>query len=233
MASISLLLALFVFFLIATSLTESRKELRNKQETALQMLERSIHFSNRINPSRVVQISWQPRVFLYKGFLSDKECDYLVSLAYAVKEKSSGNGGLSEGVETSLDMEDDILARIEERLSVWAFLPKEYSKPLQVMHYGPEQNGRNLDYFTNKTQLELSGPLMATIILYLSNDVTQGGQILFPESVVRPFKFFFCLLFTFHLILDVSTLFNLVKYIFSLGVAAGQVVVIAAIFSNQ
>ncbi|KAG4939659.1 hypothetical protein AAZX31_16G165800 [Glycine max] len=183
MASISLLLALFVFFLIATSLTESRKELRNKQETALQMLERSIHFSNRINPSRVVQISWQPRVFLYKGFLSDKECDYLVSLAYAVKEKSSGNGGLSEGVETSLDMEDDILARIEERLSVWAFLPKEYSKPLQVMHYGPEQNGRNLDYFTNKTQLELSGPLMATIILYLSNDVTQGGQILFPESV--------------------------------------------------
>lgn len=101
------------------------------------------------------------------------------------------------------------------------------------MHYGPEQNGRNLDYFTNKTQLELSGPLMATIILYLSNDVTQGGQILFPESVVRPFKFFFCLLFTFHLILDVSTLFNLVKYIFSLGVAAGQVVVIAATFSNQ
>ncbi|KAL2605134.1 hypothetical protein AAZX31_09G124700 [Glycine max] len=187
MTSISLLHALFVFFfLIATSLTESsRKELRSKQETALQMLEHSIHYSNRINPSRVVQISWQPRVFLYKGFLSDKECDYLVSLAYAVKEKSSGNGGFSEGVETFLDIEDDILARIEERLSLWAFLPKEYSKPLQVMHYGPEPNGRNLDYFTNKTQLELSGPLMATIVLYLSNAATQGGQILFPESVPR------------------------------------------------
>ena len=58
------------------------------------------------------------------------------------------------------------------------------------MHYGPEPNGRNIDYFTNKTQLELSGPLMATIVLYLSNAATQG-------------------------------------------VAAGQVVVIAAIFSNQ
>lgn len=85
------------------------------------------------------------------------------------------------------------------------------------MHYGPEPNGRNLDYFTNKTQLELSGPLMATIVLYLSNAATQGGQILFPESVVRPFEFFFCmLLFTFQLILDLSSLFiNLVKYIFS------------------
>ncbi|KAK7380326.1 hypothetical protein VNO78_32834 [Psophocarpus tetragonolobus] len=184
MASISLLLNLSVFFVIGISLSQSRKELRNKQESALQMLEHSIHYSNRINPSRVVQISWQPRVFLYRGFLSDKECDYLISLAYTVKEKSSGNDGLLEGAETSLDMEDDIVARIEERLSVWTLLPKENSKPLQVIHYGSEQNSQKLDYFTNKTKLELSGPLMATVVLYLSND-TQGGQIRFPESVPR------------------------------------------------
>lgn len=184
MAPMSLLLALFMFSVIATSFTESRKELRNKQDTALQMLEHSIHYSNRIIPSRVVQISWQPRVFVYRGFLSEKECDYLISMAYAVKEKSSGNDAILDGVETSLDMEDDILARIEERLSVWTFLPKENSKPLQVMRYGPEQNGQNLDYFANKTNLELSGPLMATVVLYLS-DATQGGQILFPESVPR------------------------------------------------
>ncbi|XP_014507047.1 probable prolyl 4-hydroxylase 12 [Vigna radiata var. radiata] len=176
MASVSLLLALLVFFVIGTSLSNSRKELRDKEKAALQMLEGSVHYSNSINPSRVVQISWQPRVFLYKGFLSDKECDYLISVAY--EEKSSGNGG------TSLVMEDDILARIEERLSVWTFLPKENSKPLQVMQYGSEQNDRTLDYFTNKTNLELSGPLMATVVLYLS-DSTKGGQILFPESVPR------------------------------------------------
>ncbi|CAJ1952798.1 unnamed protein product [Sphenostylis stenocarpa] len=176
MASVSLLLAMLLFFVIGTSLSDSRKELRNKEKTALQMSEHSVHYPNSINPSRVVQISWQPRVFLYKGFLSDKECEYLISLAYAEKEKSSGNGG------TSLDKEDEILARIEERLSVWTFLPKENSKPLQVMQYGPEQDGQTLDYFTNKTYLELSGPLMATVVLYLS-DSSQGGQILFPESV--------------------------------------------------
>lgn len=148
------------------------------------MLEHSIYYSNRIDPSRVVQISWQPRVFLYRGFLSEKECDYLISLAYAVKEESLGNDGILEGVETSLNIEDDILARIEERLSIWTFLPKENSKPLQVMNYGPEKNSQNLGYFTNKTKLELSGPLMATVVLYLSN-ATQGGQILFPESKPR------------------------------------------------
>jgi len=57
------------------------------------------------------------------------------------------------------------------------------------MQYESEQNDQTLDYFTNKTNLELSGPLMATVILYLS-DSTKGGQILFPESVVRPFEFF-------------------------------------------
>lgn len=147
----------------------------------LKQLRNSVYYSNRIDPSRVVQISWQPRVFLYKGFLSDKECDYLISLA---QEKSSGNGGYSKKEETSLDMDDDIVKRIEERLSVWTFLSKENSKPLQVMHYGLEKDRRNLDYFTNKTKLESTGPLMATVILHLSN-ATQGGQILFPESVTK------------------------------------------------
>lgn len=65
------------------------------------------------------------------------------------------------------------------------------------MNYGPEKNSQNLGYFTNKTKLELSGPLMATVVLYLSN-ATQGGQILFPESKVRvPFDFFFCVPITF------------------------------------
>ena len=61
----------------------SRKELRNKQETALQMLEHSIHYSNRINPSRVVQISWQPRsgpmrkFFFHFQFL---QCDLIFTV---------------------------------------------------------------------------------------------------------------------------------------------------------
>ncbi|KAI4351716.1 hypothetical protein L6164_006044 [Bauhinia variegata] len=190
----SLLITVFLLAAFGSSLessfAESRKELRNKEsgdKIAVQ-LHHSI-YGNRIDPSLVVQLSWRPRVFLYKGFLSDQECDYLIYLAHTVKDKSSGNGQHSEGVSAKqmlasgllLNVEDDIVKRIEERISVWTFLPKENSKPLQVMQYGPEEAGQSLHYFANNSKLELSAPLMATVVLYLSN-VTQGGEILFPES---------------------------------------------------
>ncbi|KAK4283070.1 hypothetical protein QN277_000065 [Acacia crassicarpa] len=87
-------------------------------------------------------------------------------------------------------MEDDIVARIEERISLWTFLPKENSKPMQVMHYGLEKAGQNYNFF-NKSDLELSGSLMATVVLFLS-DVTQGGQILFPESEPKNASWYDC-----------------------------------------
>ncbi|KAF7813155.1 putative prolyl 4-hydroxylase 12 isoform X1 [Senna tora] len=184
-----MLLLILQCFLSVAVYFSSRKELRNKelsQKNVLQ-LDHSIH-PNRIDPSRVLQLSWRPRVFLYQGFLSDKECDYLISLAQTVKEKSSGKDHHAEGdeangkltSETLLNIDDDIVAKIEERISVWTFLPKENSKPIQVMHYANEKAEQNAQLF-NKSKLESSGPLMATVVLYLSN-VTQGGQIIFPES---------------------------------------------------
>lgn len=62
--------------------------------------------------------------------------------------------------------------------------PSENGRPLQVMHFGLEEVEQNYDYFGNKSTLELTKPLMAIVVLYLSN-VTRGGEILFPESEVR------------------------------------------------
>ncbi|KAK2983527.1 hypothetical protein RJ640_023061, partial [Escallonia rubra] len=78
----------------------------------------------------------------------------------------------------SLDTNDETVARIEERISAWIFVPKEYGKPLQVQHVGPEEAKQQYHYFGNKSRF--SEPVMATVILYLSN-VSQGGQILFPQ----------------------------------------------------
>lgn len=58
----------------------------------------------------------------------------------------------------------------------------ENGKPLRVMHYGVEETKQKLDYFGNKTLIS-NEPLMATLVLYLSN-VGQGGEILFPKSEV-------------------------------------------------
>jgi prolyl 4-hydroxylase len=62
--------------------------------------------------------------------------------------------------------------------------PSENNRPSQVMHFGIEEAEQNYDYFGNKSTIELTKPLMAIVVLYLSN-VTRGGEILFPESEVR------------------------------------------------
>lgn len=186
-----LLLLAFACCLSSLYAETSRKELRSKevnQESIIQ-LGRPIKY-NRINPSQVIQLSWRPRVFLYRGFLSEEECDHLITLAEGKKENSMRNGGdsgeantseLTTNSETSLIMIDDVVARIEERISSWTFLPKENGKPSQVLHFGLEDAKEKYDYFGNKSNAALNEPLMATVILYLSN-VSQGGQILFPES---------------------------------------------------
>ena len=61
-------------------------------------------------------------------------------------------------------------------------------KGLKVLRYGNEDSKKSLMYFGNGSSVEEredeAHPLIATVILYLSN-VNRGGQILFPSSEVR------------------------------------------------
>ncbi|KAM7266180.1 hypothetical protein ACFE04_004077 [Oxalis oulophora] len=168
----------------------SRKELRDNKDEFRQG--NAIH-SNRINPSRVVNLSWQPRVFLYRDFLSDEECVHLINLANGEKDiKMGANGasGKSDGnsqrgtSDTQLNSDDTVVARIEERLSTWTLLPKENSKSIWITHYGVEEAGKKFDFIGNKSTSGLNEPLMAVVILYLSN-VSHGGGIIFPELSVK------------------------------------------------
>ncbi|XP_038709081.1 probable prolyl 4-hydroxylase 12 isoform X2 [Tripterygium wilfordii] len=167
-------------------------------------------------------LSSTERVFLYEGFLSDEECHHLISLARGLKEATSGDGDGSRSIgmngsfsssETPLDEEDEMVTRIRERISAWTFIPKGNGKPLQVMHYGLEKAEQNFDYYGNKSMLKLSEPLLATVVLYLSN-VSRGGEILFRYSepknkiwsgctktnnILRPIKGNAILFFTRHL----------------------------------
>ncbi|KAL5567974.1 hypothetical protein UlMin_024549 [Ulmus minor] len=187
MASLLPIILLLVFSCSYLSCSSEiiRKELRTKeinQDIVLQ-LSHSVH-PNRIDPSRVVQFSWQPRVFLYKGFLSEEECDRLISLAQKTNENFTRDGDGSRDTIMRgwlASLEDDIVSRIEERISAWTFLPKENGKALQVFHYVNEKTSKNLDYFGSSSSMEPRKPLIATVVLYLSN-VTAGGQILFSKS---------------------------------------------------
>ncbi|GMH08346.1 hypothetical protein Nepgr_010186 [Nepenthes gracilis] len=149
-----------------------------------------------IDPSKVKQISWKPRAFVYEGFLTDEECDHLVSLAKselkrsAVADNLSGQSKLSE-VRTSSGMfisksKDAIVDRIEDKIATWTFLPKENGEDIQVLRYEHGQKyDPHYDYFVDKVNIARGGHRTATVLMYLS-DVAKGGETTFPSAEESP-----------------------------------------------
>ncbi|KAH0941889.1 hypothetical protein HID58_001526 [Brassica napus] len=163
----------------------SRKELRDKDESYTQS--NYVVGSKSVDPRRVLQLSWLPRVFLYRGFLSEEECDHLISLRKETSEVKSGDAdGKTQLVssEQALDVPDPIVAGIEEKISAWTFLPRENSSPIKLRSYTSEKTGKKLDYFGEDSSSVWHESLLATIILYVIN-TTQGGELLFPNSEVK------------------------------------------------
>ncbi|CAK9162855.1 unnamed protein product [Ilex paraguariensis] len=147
------------------------------------------------DPTRVTQLSWRPRAFIYRGFLTDEECDHLITLAKDKLEKSmvadneSGNSVESE-VRTSSGMflkkaQDDVVAGIEVRIAAWTFLPEENGESIQILHYDHGQKYEpHFDYFNDKINQERGGNRVATVLMYLSN-IEKGGETIFPSSEAK------------------------------------------------
>lgn len=80
---------------------------------------------------------------------------------------------------------DEIVARIEDRIAAWTFLPKENGEPMQILHYGvKEQFNPHYDFYQDKSKSVFSGHRIATVVMYLSN-VTRGGETYFPRSEIK------------------------------------------------
>ncbi|CAI5967289.1 unnamed protein product [Closterium sp. NIES-64] len=149
-----------------------------------------------IDPSRITRLSWQPRAFLYSGFLSHDECDHLITLARdkvsrsSVADNESGKSVLSE-IRTSSGTflnkyQDDIVKRIEERIAAWTFLPKEHGEAIQILKYEIGQKYEaHFDYFFDSVNTQMGGHRVATVLMYLTT-VEAGGETVFPNAQPRP-----------------------------------------------
>ncbi|KAL4857404.1 putative prolyl 4-hydroxylase 4 [Chlorella vulgaris] len=134
----------------------------------------------------------EARIFMFHNFLTDAECDHIVSLARPHLERSgvvdSTTGGsqisdirTSQG--TFLDRgQDETISTIEERIARWTLLPAGNGEGLQVLHYEPgEKYDAHWDYFFDKVNGESNGGnRYATVLMYL-NTVEEGGETVFPN----------------------------------------------------
>ncbi|GFR49100.1 hypothetical protein Agub_g10896 [Astrephomene gubernaculifera] len=146
--------------------------------------------------SRMVVLSWHPRIFLYKGILTHDECDFLIEEATSRLERSgvsdsvTGAGGLSD-IRTSSGMfyvrgENPVVKRIEERLAMWTMLPVENGEGIQVLRYQKTQKyDAHHDYFSFEGADENGGNRMATVLMYLSAP-EEGGETVFPKVPAPP-----------------------------------------------
>ncbi|XP_020675003.1 prolyl 4-hydroxylase 1 [Dendrobium catenatum] len=139
-------------------------------------------------------MSWSPRIILFHNFLSTEECDYLKALSRprlqtsTVVDAKTGKGVKSE-VRTSSGMflsseerKFPIIQAIERRIAVFSQIPAENGELIQVLRYEVSQQYRpHHDYFSDTFNLKRGGQRVATMLMYL-NDEVEGGETHFPMA---------------------------------------------------
>ncbi|KAJ0092117.1 hypothetical protein Patl1_26233 [Pistacia atlantica] len=153
-------------------------------------------------------LSWSPRIILLHNFLSTEECDYLRAIARprlhtsTVVDAKTGKG-IKSNVRTSSGMflspeekkypmiqvcsclnpeavKNLKKQAIEKRISVFSQVPIENGELIQVLRYEKDQYYKpHHDYFADTYNLKRGGQRIATMLMYLSDNV-EGGETYFP-----------------------------------------------------
>ncbi|KAI3459718.1 hypothetical protein Pfo_016381 [Paulownia fortunei] len=139
-------------------------------------------------------VSWSPRIIVFHNFLSAEECDYLRAIAKprlqvsTVVDTRTGKG-IKSKVRTSSGMflsaeerKYPMIQAIEKRISVYSHVPVENGERIQVLRYEKNQLYRpHHDYFSDTFNLKFGGQRVATMLMYLSDNV-EGGETYFSKA---------------------------------------------------
>ncbi|KAK4751275.1 hypothetical protein SAY87_004757 [Trapa incisa] len=160
-----------------------------------------IHFENdresetlRLGYVKPEIVSWSPRIIVLHNFLSMEECDYLRAIALPRLQESTvvdvrTGKGVKSDVRTSSGMflnheerKYPMITAIEKRISVFAQIPIENGELIQVLRYEKNQFYKpHHDYFADTFNLKRGGQRIATMLMYLSDNV-EGGETYFPMA---------------------------------------------------
>lgn len=145
---------------------------------------------------QVLQTMRHPRVVVFGNLLSPEECEGLIAaarvrLARSLTVETRTGGEVLNVDRTSEGMffergENDIVARLEQRIAALLRWPVEFGEGLQILRYAPGAQYRpHYDYFDpgepgTPTILKRGGQRVATLVMYLQ-EPDQGGATAFPD----------------------------------------------------
>jgi len=128
----------------------------------------------------------EPLIAVLGNVLSDEECDELIKVSKdRIQRSKIGNVREVNELRTSSSTflqqgENEVVMRIEKRISQIMTIPVEHGEGLQILNYDIGQEYKaHLDYFSSENRV-VNNPRISTLIMYL-NDVEQGGETYFPK----------------------------------------------------
>ncbi len=144
----------------------------------------------------VLQTMAHPRVVVFGDLVSDDECEALIAAARRRLARSltveTKTGGEALNIDRTSDGmffergENEVVARVEQRIAALLRWPLEFGEGLQVLRYAPGAQYRpHYDYFDpgepgTPSILRRGGQRVATLVMYLQ-EPEQGGATTFPD----------------------------------------------------
>ncbi|MGR8931652.1 MAG: 2OG-Fe(II) oxygenase [Gammaproteobacteria bacterium] len=154
-------------------------------------------------PDRSVKVLLRvtrPDIVVIDDFLSDQECDELIERSRQKLAPSTIVNPQSGKFEVITDRsskgtyfqrgENELISRLDRRISELMNWPEENGEGIQILHYGEKAEYKpHFDYFPahesgSAPHLNESGQRVATLVMYLNN-VTEGGETVFPDAGLR------------------------------------------------
>ncbi|GEN83208.1 2OG-Fe(II) oxygenase [Sporosarcina luteola] len=147
------------------------------------------HVGSKIITDREIDIVTrleEPLIVVLGNVLSHEECEELIRLSTdKMKRSKIGMTREENELRTSSSMfieesENEIVARVEKRISTIMNIPIEHGEGLQILQYTPGQQYKaHYDFFSSSSKM-VNNNRISTLVMYL-NDVEQGGETFFPK----------------------------------------------------
>jgi prolyl 4-hydroxylase len=154
----------------------------NKEQTIFN------HVGSKIMTDREIDIVArveEPLIVVLGNILSDEECDELIKMSKdKMKRSKIGTTREENELRTSSSMfieesENEIVVRVEKRISTVMNIPVEHAEGLQILRYTPGQQYKaHYDFFSSTSKV--TNNRISTLVMYL-NDVEEGGETFFPK----------------------------------------------------